>query len=320
MGLFSKKTIVCENCGKEYEARITLGEHLCSDCSSRITNKRLQLNGYVEYAMVAGLPSYNREAQLDEIAARRQQTLEKYRMTEGISRAELQMLSDNYKKLTDEQAAQTLIRISNSNLTATMGAAYTGYFFVPTRFSGTIVNGDDVFAVGFTSNHELRAEDREVILCGVFTNDPYLPVFPMVYTGKLGFFELSKSKKGREDVKGMYEAICPNLTYPVQDIKELKKQIKLENSVRGNIDVKFMLKQISDMSSSVGVFDTKRMFSDLSPESAAMLDQYGYIQEDEINRILKMDKMFNRNYWNKQIQKLLKTSMPINSSFKAHEL
>ena len=48
------------------------------------------------------------------------------------------------------------------------------------------------------------------------------------YVGKTGFFELTKSKKGRASVNALFEAMCPNLTYPVGDIKQLKKQISQE--------------------------------------------------------------------------------------------
>ncbi len=301
--LFAKKTIVCERCGKEYQARITLGAHICDECLVREQHKKENVKGYVDYANDMLWPSYTEE-QLDQIAAHRDQILAKYRMTEGISRAELQEASDNYKKLSDDEAANVLIRMANSSITSTMGAAYTGYFFVPTAYEKTIVDAQDVFAVGFTNDHKLESTSHEIILCAVFTNDPYIPVFPMVYVGKLGFFEIMKSKKGRKGVTDLFEAMCPNLTYPVQDLKKLKKQIKDEGSVKGNIDMKLMLDKISDASMSVGIFDTKKMHSNLYPSSATMLDQFGYIQEEQINQILKMDKMFNRNYWKKQIKRL----------------
>lgn len=102
----------------------------------------------------------------------------------------------------------------------------------------------------------------------------------------------------------MFEEICPNLTYPVQELKKLKKQIKSEGTVKGNLEQKFMLDRISDASSGKGIFDTTKMHSDLYPSSAEMLDEYGYIQETQINQILKMDKMFNRRYWNKQMKRI----------------
>lgn len=303
MGLFSKKTIVCETCGKEYQVRIALGAHICDECLAGETMKRDNVIGYVDYASKMLYTSYSEE-KLDEIAKHRDSILEKYRMTQGISRAELQKASDNYKKLTDDEAADVLMRMANSSITATAGAAYTGYFFVPTAFEKTIVDAQDVFAVGYTSAYKLEDSKSEVILCAVFTNDPYIPVFPMIYVGKLGFFEIMKSKKGRQGVNALFEEMCPNLTYPVQDIKQLKKQIKAEGTVKGNVDQKFMLDKLSAASVSSSIFDTKVMHSDLYHSSSAMLDAYGYIQETQINEILKMDKMFNRRYWQKQIKRL----------------
>lgn len=305
MGLFSKKTVVCERCGKEYQVRITLGTHICDECLNREFQKKDNVRGYVDYALQMGWPDYTEE-KLDEIAVHRATILEKYRQVNGISRADLMSASDNYKKLTDDQATEVLVRIANSTISSTMGAAYTGNFFVPTGFEKTIVDAEDVFAVGYTNDYKLQADGQEVILCAVFTNDPYIPVFPMIYIGKLGFFELMKSKKGREGVSALFESICPNLTYPVQDLKQLKKQLKADGNVKGNIDLKTMLDKISDAASSFGIFNTKEMHSDLYPSSAAMLDEYGYIQEEQINQILKMDKMFNRNYWEKQIKRLSK--------------
>lgn len=303
MGLFSKKTLICERCGKEYEARISIGAKVCPECQSKENDARRVVEGYVDYARTMGMPSYTTE-QLEQIAVHRQQIMEKYRMTQGISRDELRNASDNYKKLTDEQAANVLIRMGNSSIATTIGAAYNGGFFALANFEKVVVDTKDVFAVGLTSAYGLSDGQRDAILCVVFTNDPYVPAFPMVYSGKLGFFEIFKSKKGRASVADSFTLMCPNLTYPVQELKKLKKQIKDEGTVKGNIDQKQMLDIISSVSSSSGVFDTKKMSSYLKLGTKEMLDEYGYIQDEEINTIMKMDKMFNRNYWKKQIKKL----------------
>lgn len=70
--------------------------------------------------------------------------------------------------------------------------------------------------------------------------------------------------------------------------------------------MKQMMDFISSASTSSGIFNTKKMHSNLFPESEAIMDSIGYIQEEQVNTILKMDKMLNRNYWNKQIQRLSK--------------
>lgn len=105
----------------------------------------------------------------------------------------------------------------------------------------------------------------------------------MIYVGKTGFIELTKSKKGIASVNALFEAMCPNLIYPVGDIKQLKKQIKQDGAVKGNIDKKFMMDQISSASVSSGIFDTKKMHSDLYPGSTKMLDRIGYIPEENVN-------------------------------------
>lgn len=302
MGFFSKKTVTCERCGKEYEVRISLGANICPECQEKQRKAEMAVQGYVDYARKLSLPAYTTE-QLEEIVVRRQQIMEKYRMTQGISKAELMSASDNYKKLSDEQAADVLIRTSRSSVSTTLGATHSGQFFCLTDFDQVIVDTQDVFAIGLKTAYGIQCEG-EAILCVIFTNDPYVPVFPVVYTGKLGFFELTKSKKGRESVANMFYRMCPNLTYQIQDLKQLKKQIKEDGAVKGNMEQKKMLNFISDATSDTGIFNTKNLISYLSLGSKQLLDSYGYIQDTEINNILKMDKMFNRNYWNKQIKKL----------------
>ena len=66
MGLFSKKTITCERCGKEYQVRITLGAHICDECLSREYQKKDNVKGYVDYAIKMGWSDYTEE-QLDQI-------------------------------------------------------------------------------------------------------------------------------------------------------------------------------------------------------------------------------------------------------------
>ncbi len=141
-------------------------------------------------------------------------------------------------------------------------------------------------------------------MCAVFTNDPYIPAFPMVFVGNCGLFEL-KSKGGRLGISEFFEKNCPNLTYPVQELKQLNKQIKTEGLVRGKIDQIFMLSKIQDALVSGGIFNTNKLKSELSDASAELIDAYGYIQKDDITRILKTDRRSNDKYWSKQFQRFL---------------
>lgn len=309
MGIFSKKTFECTVCGKEYQTRIAMGENICPECKASIYNEKAkiesQIRGYMDYALDLMHKSYTLD-EMKEILDRKQNILEKYKNEYGISRAELKEAGENYKKLSDEECANVLIRMKNSLLNVTIGAAYNDYFFAPTSFGGTIVDVEDVFAVGFTHYRKGSTSSDEVIVCSVFTNDPYLPVFPMLFTGKIGYFALTKSKKGRDSIAASFECLCPNLTYKVTDIKELKKTIKNEGNVKGNIELKQMLDYISKTESNYGIFNPEKMFDSVTLSSAEMLDSIGYIVETTVNELLKMDKMLNRNFWNKQIQKLSK--------------
>ena len=309
MGLFSKKEYVCEKCGKTFTARLEPAYILCKECWKERCDEDIKIEeavkGYQNYANKYSYKTYLSD-DLRAIYSHRENILAKSVNTLGISKAELQNASDNYKKISDEEAESVLVRMANSLVSSTIGAVYAGNFFVPTQYEGVIVDAESVFAVGYTSDFQLRAKNSEVILCAIFTNDPYVPVFPMVYAAEKGLFELTKSKKGRESVNALFELMCPNLTYPVGDLKQLKKQLKEDGEVKGNIELKKMLDQIKQASLSMGLFDTEKMHSDLLPGSVSMLDSIGYMQAEDADNILKMDKMFNRNYWNKQINRLSK--------------
>ena len=308
MGLFSKKEYVCERCGKTFTARLAPADILCKECWQKKCDEDSRIEkavqGYKDYANKYACKSYTTE-EMYAIYAHRESVLANNVNVAGISKAELQYASDNYKKLSDAEAESVLVRMANSLVSSTIGAVTAGNCFVPTQYDGVIVEADSVFAVGYTSDYNIKVDNNsEVILCAVFTNDPYAPVFPMVYSGQKGVFELIKSKKGRASVAAMFESMCPNLTYPVCDLKELKKQIKADGVVNGNIDKKKMLDQIEQASISMGLFDTKKMHSDLLPGSVVMLDSIGYMQAAEADKILKMDKLFNKNFWNKHIKRM----------------
>lgn len=307
--LFQKKEYVCEKCGKTFSKRLNLNGNLCDECWNKEQAEKRALEepirGYVQYASDVFYKSYSPD-EMKQILNHKNAVLNKCRKSNGISRSELQNASDNYRKLTNEEAADILLRVANSSISSTTGAAYSDTFFVPTQYEGIIVDAEDIFAVGYTTDHRHQDGQSEVILCAVFTNDPYIPVFPMVYVGQIGFLAFTKSKRGREGVTALFESICPNLTYPVGDLKQLKKMIKQETSVKGNLNQSFILDQISHASDGNGIFNTKKMYSDLPGNSIKMLDDIGYIQDTEINSILKMDKMFNGNYWKKQIARLTK--------------
>lgn len=308
MGLFSKKDYVCVKCGKKFQARLSPIDGLCDDCYNARESEKytliFQITGYDMYRedYKAGSQDFTPE-EIKAIISHRSEILEKYRMKDGISKEELRWASDNFKSLSEDEAIQIMMRVNNSMVTNTAGAAYTDNFFVLTNYERTIVDVKDIFAVCYCSDYNIKlVSNDEVILCGVFTNDPYIPAFPVVYSGKKGIFELTKSKGARQQIQEHFTTMCPNLTYPVCDVKEFKKMIKNETTIKGNIDKKELLEKIFEVSVSSGVFNTKDIRCDVLNSTSEMLEKAGYITVNEMNQILNMDCKVNRQFWNKVIE------------------
>lgn len=295
MGLFSKKTYTCSQCGKEYEARINLGESLCSNCQQKEKEAKKAVSGYVEYGRIIGR-NYSGD-ELEAIAKHRDGILEKYRNMDTITKKELEEAGDNYKKLSENEAIDIYKKALNASVNTTLGALSTSNFYYLTTFNDVVVDTKDVFAVGYTSDLKTSNAYKENILCAVFTNDPYVPVFPVGYSASIGLLSFSlKSKEGRQGVEFIYGSECPNLAYPVTDLKKLKKMIK-QDGTKGNIDVSSMLDYISDARSGSGMFNTKDMSLHIRDASWNKLATYGYIPYEEVSRLLGFDKMFAKSFW-----------------------
>ena len=106
MGLFSKKTVACSRCGKEYQVRFVKGKNVCDECLCVQYEKEQRVRGYVEYAARMGTPTYTVD-EMENIDIHRNSILEKNRQLSGISRTELQINSDNYKKLSEDEVFST---------------------------------------------------------------------------------------------------------------------------------------------------------------------------------------------------------------------
>ena len=150
MGLFTKKTYTCRQCGKEYEARINLSGGLCKECSDKREQDRKEISGYLEYGLKT-----NRDYKEDvwkDIAMHRDGILEKYRDKGSITKEELMAAGENYKKLSEDEATDVYTRALRSCFTLTMGAASTFTFFCPTQYEGVVVDAEDVFAIGYCTS------------------------------------------------------------------------------------------------------------------------------------------------------------------------
>lgn len=123
MGFLSKKDYICEKCGKTFQKRINRQGNICDECYSQEISEIMKLRstilGYTEYARKVMLKSYSSD-EMRQIIDRREDIIEKYMNEDGISRSDLQIASNNYKKLTDEQALEVLMRIESASVSATM--------------------------------------------------------------------------------------------------------------------------------------------------------------------------------------------------------
>lgn len=310
MGLFSKKDYVCEKCGKTFTKRINLNGNICDECFQSEIDERANLEnpvkGYVDYARdIFGFGKEYTLEELADIANNRKTIMDKYKKDDGITKQELRSASSDYKQLSESEAIDIATRALASTYSTTLGAAYANGFFVPTTQDGIIVDAEDVFAAVYTGNIKVNNAGNskvEVLLCLLFTNDPYVPVFPMIYQGKKSFFELSKSKKGREGLSGLLEAMCPNLTYTVDDAKLLKKCIKAEGTVHGNLSVDFVLEQIDKATSGKGIYDFLKITDKSGQKSKEILNKMGYMSTADIADILELDSMIKGKFWRKQLE------------------
>lgn len=294
MGLFSKKVLVCEKCGKQFEAR--LKSSLCDECRKKADDIYPEIRSYIDF-------SYNvsnriPESKYEEVLEHRNRILEKYRNNNGITIDELKIASANYKNLSDQQARDVITRARNSEVNSTLGGLYTTKFIMPTLFEKTIVSMDDVFAVAYTSDSSFYSMNGEAISVDFFTNDPYMSAFSMVFTGESdkGFFK-TKSSSGRAAITYLFGSLCPNLKYPIQELKDFQKQLKSDKCVKGNIDYKIMMDLVDRASIYMTPFESKKLPNYPSDEEIELINKYGYITHEKVNEILRMDKRKNFDYW-----------------------
>ena len=137
-----------------------------------------------------------------------------------------------------------------------------------------------------------------------FTNDPNVPVLQKLYLAKKGFWDITKSKKGREGVDIEVMSTCENLVYPIMDLENLKNQIMEDGEVNGNIDYKVMLSYIKDAIKEKGFFDPEKMDDVIDLDILNMLESYGYVLSDDIINLLNLNGIFEGKFWRKHIENL----------------
>ena len=307
MGLFSKKIVTCVKCGKECEEMFAKQNYLCHECTMAKIKRETDLIGYIDYTYTMGGKKPTEE-QLEQIEQHRIRIMEKYRLPKGITRNELAWAADNHRKLNEQQIADILIRYSLSSMRSAEGIDFTSNFFILTGYQGVVVDVEDIFAIGLISDHRCNKLQRgtDTILCAVFTNDPYIPAFPIRYTFPLRMMqgELAESKEGRAQITAAYNDFCPNLTYPIVSVQELRDLVAKVENVRGKISKQFMGKLLSEASWLSDIFDMRELTGYISPETIAFFEQYGYLREEIAAQAIGMHNNAIRKFWDMHINKI----------------
>lgn len=88
------------------------------------------------------------------------------------------------------------------------------------------------------------------------------------------------------------------------EMKKLKKQIKADGTVKGNINVDKMLEYLDDAAYTSGIFKASEQTPLMHPAAEQMLADFGYYDSDKFNNIINDSGMFCKRFWQKQIKRL----------------
>ncbi|MCC8152673.1 MAG: hypothetical protein LIO96_14860 [Lachnospiraceae bacterium] len=200
----------------------------------------------------------------------------------------------------DENADNEIRQLADATVLTCRGMALTRRFFVSLKYDGIVVDTEDVFAVAYGTAYNQKPDiAEEKLVCAIFTNDPAVPVLPMHLTVEKRFVEFMKSKEGRTAVEVLFTKLCPYLTYPVQDLKNLDKQIKRTKAVEGNIEWKKMREYILSAQTESGLFKAKEDFDmpyTVSENTKTLLRRNGYFLEEDVHDKLRFKRKMYRMY------------------------
>ena len=309
MSIFSK-TVICEDCGKEFITGRFSSDECCDECVHKWWVAEENKKGYEIYNKYDNdIDEYSDS--IEKKLEHRDAILEK--ASEGIliSAEQLVLAGTNCDSLSDEE--MNIIILRSAGITVNLGNGYveTSRFIAPTMFNGAIIDKKDVFAVAFTNDYHFSDDTNEGLLCTIFTNDKYIKVFPALFFVDKGLFDIVKSSKGRKNVQEIITDMFPNLTYKVDDMKLLKNTLKKEKTVRGNLELRFMLDIIADAQYSSGMFKSSRIKDNmqLSLPLTELVNKHGFYTRTQIYSLLGMGNKKNNTYFKKLAKRLLKQNI-----------
>ena len=315
--LFGKKSVKCARCGAEFEKGPLSGETLCESCNweaykeeQKRTSIQLQQEGIKEYYKNMPKPFKNMPADIATIMAERDRVLEKYRRSDVISDDDFRAAYSNTGIWNEDECMAFIRRVNNALILTNKRMSFEqGKFIISHEYDGVVVDFDDVFAVAIVrGNKPYTTELENSYLCAMFTNNPYFPAIGMAFSPELkkGIFT-SQNKVDDQAVEILsngFNVWCGNLTYPVMGIKELKKLVKQEGSVRGSMSMEMMKALMScaeECNSPFWGIDST-MPAAMPFGIARNIAEYGYLSVGDLNDKLMLEKRAEK-FWMYYIDK-----------------
>jgi len=251
MGIFTKRTAVCIECGNEFKTSSEM-PLLCNNCHKKNLTTKDKVLGYINYrkrAILKGLTSN----ELRAIPLYTKHILEKYIDKKDILENEIEDLKNKFNSFA-------------------IGASYINNFFTLNQYEYTVIDCQDIIAIGHRMDI-IITEAGQYAFFVLFTNDPYIPVFPLAF--KVNCND-SKSEEFQQLIS-LLKSVCPNLVHPISDLENIKILFKKEYDLFGNIDESFMIDKIIEAAGNYGLFNMQRLNSDIPLKSVELFKEYGYI-------------------------------------------
>ena len=311
MGLFSK-TVKCAKCGAEFEKGFLSGATLCSHCELEESdqkilalNNRAFLEGFRKY--YNEMPGKFKNPNVDFQAAGQntERIIQKYAERSAFSEDLMNKAAFNYDEMTEDDCKLFVAIFRNAVLLSSGYSTLHPSFILSHAYPGVVLDFDTVFAAAYKPVYSIMLNTNakeQAYAFYYFTNDPFVPALGMtaVINSTAGLFSFGSDKRNREDsVNEILNSTCHNLTYPVQNIKDLKKQVKNEGDVKGNISPDLMTALIEQAEKEKGIFnDILGAEKELYPGLQVLMRRSGFMTKDDAAVYIgSMDKAA-RKFWN----------------------
>lgn len=301
MGLFSKETYICEDCGREFESRIDKTIKICDQCQGKFKLLKKDINGYIDYALDLDFSKEYLRDDMLAIQAHRNEIMDKYRMPHPLTSDYFAYARDNYQKMSEEDIQEVILKFSIGTYRVGYGCVATPNFLISTKYDGVVIDADEVFAVVMDADKNYTQGNNAGFRVTLFTNDPYVPVFNMVMSGGYNSVWL-KDFSGVQELQKTLQESFHYLRYYVGNIKSLEEEIKADSTVRGNISKEDMLNYLRRAHRYSGIFETKNLDDSLflANKTQEILSQMGYMEKDDARSCLRPKGLFKRSFWDEK--------------------